>query len=135
MAGRPPSVDPVRRNARVGPLKLPAGGRQGDTPVWPLPGGATAETLALWAQLWHTPQAVAWEHLEWTRVVARYTLIVQAAERLEREAMTEARQLEDRLGLTPKSMRLLLWEVVSDELADVRTLANNDARKRIKAVG
>lgn len=38
MAGRGPSAsaDPVRRNARAGGVKLPAEGRQGPTPEWPL---------------------------------------------------------------------------------------------------
>lgn len=132
---RTPQFDPVRRNARVGPLKLPAGGRTGPTPEWPIPGGASVALLKLWHDLWHTPHAVAWEKLEWTRVVARYCLAVEAAEHLDYKAMAEARQLEDKLGLTPKAMRMLLWEITEDELADARDKSTGDARNRIKAVG
>jgi hypothetical protein len=71
--------------------------------------------------LWHTPQAVAWERLGWTRVVARYVLVVLAAEAdLDAKVLAQAVVLEDRLGLTPKAMRLLLWEVASDEVTSQR---------------
>jgi hypothetical protein len=46
--------------------------------------------------------------------------------------LAQATSLEDRLGLTPKAMRLLLWEIVSDEVAEQR--AATDVRARIKAV-
>ena len=47
--------------------------------------------------------------------------------------MSEARQLEDRLGLTPKAMRMLLWEIVTDEVTEKRSQATG-ARDRVKAV-
>lgn len=139
-----PKADPVRRNSRVGPLRLPSEGRQGPPPAWPLLGQSDAEHDA-WADLWATPQAVAWERLGWTRVVARYCRFMIRAEGYEdpetgallsdKDAASEARQLEDRLGLTPKAMRLLLWEVVSDEVTEKRKTASKGARSRVKAVG
>jgi predicted ArsR family transcriptional regulator len=66
-------------------------------------------------------------------VVARYARLVIAAERLDKDTMSEARQLEDRLGLTPKAMRLLLWEIAADEVA-VQRQDSAGARGRIKAV-
>jgi hypothetical protein len=49
--------------------------------------------------------------------------------------MSEARQMEDRLGLTPKAMRLLLWEIVADEVGERRdSTSASTARRRIKAV-
>lgn len=134
--GRLPSENPVRRNARVGPLVLPAEGRRGLAPNWPLAGGASSAEATLWAELWATPQAVAWEHHGWTRVVARYVRCALAAEELEKNALAEARQLEDRLGLTPKAMRMLLWTIATDEVAEKRAEAPAPgARGRIKAVG
>lgn len=132
---RPPEFEPVRRNARIGPLKLPAEGRKGDVPEWPLPWQGAAEALA-WAQLWATPQAVAWERLGWTRTVARYCRIMVAAENPDAPAalLAQAVALEDRLGLTPKSMRLLLWEIVGDEVAQKRDATGVSARERMKAV-
>jgi len=135
MPGRPPSADPVRRNARIGPVTLPAEGRAGLAPNWPLDGGAANAEAKLWAELWATPQAVMWETLGWTRIVARYVRCCLAAELLDRHAMAEARQLEDRLGLTPKAMRLLMWSISADEVAEKRQDTSAGARGRIKAVG
>jgi hypothetical protein len=130
----PPKENPVRRNARVGPLVLPAEGRKGLAPNWPLD-PATLPEAELWRDLWATPQAVAWEHHGWTRVVARYVRCALAAEDLDKNALAEARQLEDRLGLTPKAMRMLLWTIASDEVAEKRQETSAGARGRIKAVG
>jgi hypothetical protein len=131
----PPKVQPARRNARVGPVKLPAEGRSGPPPAWPLVGDPIDAEASAWVELWATPQAVAWERLGWTRTVGRYCRVMVAAEELDASAkvLLEARQLEDRLGLTPKAMRMLLWEIVSDEVADKRQ-ASSTARGRIKAV-
>jgi hypothetical protein len=114
--GPPPSPNARRRNARPAFRRLPATGRPGVPPAWPLGGRATKNELALWEQLWATPQATAWEELGWVRTVARYARITVAAERPRAIAavMSEARQLEDRLGLNPKAMRSLGWEISAD---------------------
>lgn len=92
---------------------------------------------ALWSELWSTPQAVAWEQLGWTRVVARYCRIVVEAEKpgAPSGVMTEARQLEDRLGLSPMAMRRLLWKVdeSGDEVAERQT-RKASSRPRLKVV-
>ena len=112
-----------RRNATVGKTMLPAGGRQGDVPVWPILARTEPD---VWADLWRTPQASAWEAQGWTRVVARYALLIEATEDPNPEnspsaaILAEVRQMEDRLGLNPKAMRSLLWEVTSDEVAERR---------------
>lgn len=131
-----PKFDPARRNPRAGPVKLPAAGRAGDPPPWPLAGRTTIAERKAWAELWSTPQAVAWEQLGWTRTVARYCRLMVEAEKRNApaKALAEARQLEDRLGLTPKSMRLLLWEIARDEVAEQRQASDSDVRSRIKAV-
>lgn len=117
----PAPKDPAsrrRRNAAVGKTLLPAGGREGDAPVWPLSSGEPD----VWAELWASPQASAWERFGWTRVVARYALLLERSEDVDAPAaiLGEVRQLEDRLGLNPKSMRSLLWEVTDDELSGKR---------------
>jgi hypothetical protein len=118
---QPPKFDTRRRNPRAGPVQLPAEGRRGRPPVWPLSALPSAEQRALWAKLWHTPHAVAWDRLGWTRVVARYVLVVLEAEaELDAKVLAQAVVLEDRLGLTPKAMRLLLWEITSDEVTSQR---------------
>lgn len=66
----------------------------------------------LWAEMWATPQAIAWEELGWTRVVARYCRKLLDAEKPDSSTglLSEVRQLEDRLGLTPMAMKRLMWE-------------------------
>lgn len=119
MAGTGPAPNPHarRRNARPAFRRLPAAGRDTPPPAWPLGGRASKGELELWAELWRSPQAVAWEELGWVRTVARYARITIAAERPRAIAavMSEARQLEDRLGLNPKAMRSLGWEISSLE--------------------
>lgn len=138
MPGPAGKADPARRNVRVGPLKLPAEGRKGRPPAWPLATKATLAERNAWSDLWSTPQAVAWERLGWTRTVARYCRIMVLAEEPEQNPvmLAPAAALEDRLGLTPKAMRMLLWEIVADEVADKRAEKDaTSARGRIKAVG
>jgi hypothetical protein len=104
-------------------MLLPAGGRKGRTPAWPLPGTADRDEKTAWAQLWKTPQAVAWEQLGWTRTVARYCRVMVASERPGANAslLGQVTAMEDRLGLTPKAMRLLLWRITDDEVGAKRT--------------
>lgn len=132
-----PKMNPQRRNARVGPLILPSEGRAGEPPEWPLALGATVDETRAWAELWATPQAVAWERLGWTRTVARYCRIMLEAEipGAKADVRNAAATLEDRLGLTPKAMRLLLWAVADDEVAEQRLITEPTvARRQIKAV-
>ena len=87
-----------------------------------------------WRAAWATPQAVAWERLGCERVVARYVRAAVLAEAVPQAAlMAQVTALEDRLGLTPKAMRLLLWEIAVDEVGDRRE-ASEGVRRRIKAV-
>lgn len=130
----PPKYDPVRPRRGRGPVSLPAEGRKGLPPAWPLDGPTEAEALA-WTALWATPQAVAWESFGWTRTVARYCRFMLLAEEptAQPALLAQVTALEDRLGLTPKAMRLMLWEIVADEVAVQRQVPTS-ARHRIKAV-
>ncbi|PXY21136.1 hypothetical protein [Prauserella muralis] len=74
----------------------------------------------MWRELWKTPQAVAWARLRWYREVAQYVRWKFHAENGNLKAGAEARQLGDRLGLTPLAMLRLRWEVAGDELDDKR---------------
>jgi hypothetical protein len=115
---------------------LPAGGRTGAAPRWPL---AVAKP-SLWTGLWKSPQAVVWERGGMVRVVARYAILLTQAESVDASAalLGEVRQLEDRLGLNPKAMRSLLWEVSSDEVGEKRSEAAvstaDAARSRLRVV-
>ena len=93
-------------------VTLPPEGRQGPPPRWPL-GRAAAAQSRLWRELWATPQAAAWEHLGWPRVVARYVLLLLEAEKAGASPalLAEVRQMEDRLGLSPMALLRLRWEI------------------------
>lgn len=113
----PPKFDPARRNPRIGPQTLPAEGRQGRAPRWPLPGRMRAGEQEAWRELWKTPQAVAWERMGQGvyRYVARYVRVsVEANETLDKGLLAEARLMETDLGLSPKAMRLMLWQIVGE---------------------
>jgi len=136
MPGPAPKLNPVRRNARTGPLMLPAQGRTDPAPKWPL-GSQTASEIDVWADLWASPQAVAWEKLGWTRLVARFCRLLVAAEKVDAPValLAEVRQLEDRLGLSPMSMRRLLWQISTDEVAEKRSEKGSEGvRGRLRAV-
>lgn len=137
--GPPPNPNRRRRNATPNTIKLPAEGRKGRAPKWPLVLESEAEHV-LWLDLWKTPQAVMWERLGWTRIVARYARCVVLAEDPDfgdkkatatASLLSEVRQLEDRLGLTPKAMQLLHWEVVVDELAERRAERQSSRTRKV----
>ncbi|WP_432091025.1 hypothetical protein [Streptomyces sp. NRRL F-5630] len=190
--GPPPSGNARRRNATVAMTRLPASGRQGEPPRWPLlddivtvakrdMARRTADELELallepdltgraraaaqrkldaalstatildkqieaqaaveselWVELWALPQAVAWERLGWTREVAQYVRWKVKAELGDLDASKEARQLADRLGLSPLAMLRLRWEITADEVGEQRqartTRARKSARDRLKVV-
>ena len=79
MPGPAPNPQARRRNARPAFRRLRRTGRDGELPPWPI-GRPTKAEAALWAQLWSSPQAVAWEELGWSRTVARYARIAVLAE-------------------------------------------------------
>lgn len=189
----------ARKNATPGMTMLPAAGRRGRTPAWPLIAdvvmttrhdlaGAKVQYLELelldaedvtkqraierrldvareqlailtaqlaaqrdlekrlWRTLWATPQAVQWDKLGWTREVAQYVRHKVLGELGVLDDAKEARAWSDRLGLTPKAMQGLRWEVTSDEVAEKRatrtppapapvpTAAKTDPRNALRAV-
>ena len=153
MPGPAPKPDGQRRRRNApmaNTLKLPAEGRQGDAPEWPPGLDPSARARVVWAGLWTTPQAVAWERLGWTRVVARYAEMVASTERnlddiedpkvyasmlrAQTAIVPELRQLEDRLGLSPMAMLRLRWGVTTDEVGEKREAKPASKRRRLVAV-
>jgi hypothetical protein len=118
LPGPAPRRGARRRNSRPDWRKLPAAGRKGKPPKWPIPmRRRPAGVPAIWRELWATPQAVEWERLGWTRIVARYALKVVVAEQPDAPAtlQAEVRQLEDRLGINPMAMKRLQWEIAAPQ--------------------
>lgn len=74
-------------------------------------------------------------------VLARYVRLAIMAESFEgstsvvlSNVKSEVRQLETVLGLSPSALRRLEWEIVSDELSEVREARTAPRRRHIKAV-
>lgn len=161
-SGPPPDPNALRRNRKddkAGWIHLPSEGRMKPAPEWPLPpvvlpsssDSDEAETwrmeiaereLELWADMWSRPQAVMWEKLRCADRVALYVRLQVLGERTgDKEKLSEARMIGDRLGLDPASMLRLRWKVATDELAERRSQPPRPAapsrsmRDRLRAVG
>lgn len=97
-----------------------------------------------WADLWKKPQAVMWERSGDEIVVARYLIIrnliqqPENADQINATALSELRQLEDRLGLSPMARHRLRWEIVEDEVDAQRQAKQSAApaarRARLRVV-
>lgn len=116
MSGPPPNPNARWRKGGKGGavVALPADGYDGPLPDWPLNTDPSDAEMSLWKTLWRTPQAAAWAKSGYTRVVARYVLVTILAEDPSNPSaalLSEVRQLEDRLGLSPMSMKRLMWEI------------------------
>ncbi|MGW8565668.1 hypothetical protein [Isoptericola sp. NPDC055881] len=80
---------------------------------------ATDAEVALWTELWATPQAVIWEESHAGREVAQYVRWKVRAEQGDLDAAKESRMLSDRLGLNPKALMSLRAEIErADEAED-----------------
>lgn len=88
---------------------------------------------ARWSYLWGLPQAAVWEREQLVHVVARYCRLVIRSEAPDAQAalLAQALGLEDRLGLSSKSMRQLRWSVTQDEVAGKR---DEQPPRRLKVV-
>ena len=99
---------------------LPAGGRVGDPPDWPLT-KASARELQWWARLWAYPQAQEWEKLGQAVEVAVYVRRLTQAEKPGAPVNlgTLLRQLADALGLTIPGMLRLRWHLSAPQAASL----------------
>lgn len=73
-------------------------------------------STSAWKELWNTPPAAAWEPMGHgvVRIAARYLVILVRADLGDTRARTEARLLEDCLGLSPLAMLRLHWQITPD---------------------
>lgn len=76
--------------------------------------------VALWVELWATPQAVLWEESHATREVAQYARWKIRGEQGDLDAAKEARMLSDRLGLNPLALLRLRAEIERADAAEDR---------------
>lgn len=117
---------------------LPASGREGAAPKWPLT-KATALETTMWRQHWKLPQAIMWERLHQHRLVALYVrrAIEAEARNSPVNLSTFVRQMADSLGLTTPGIRANRWRIGSAEPAAPRTSGapgRPNARRRLQVV-
>ncbi|MEO3978783.1 hypothetical protein [Streptomyces sp. CAU 1734] len=140
-SGPAPDPDALRRERDAGEWTiLPADGRHGATPEWPLLEQTEREN-ELWERLWRLPQALMWERYSQEIEVALYVRRLAAAEEPDAGVNlgTLVRQMSDSLGLTTPGIRANRWRIdrveEAEEVPDgpMRPAANS-ARARLRAV-
>ncbi|MFJ8110438.1 hypothetical protein [Streptomyces sp. NPDC096132] len=141
-SGPAPNPEALRRERDAGEWTiLPAEGRQGVSPDWPLLGLSNRES-ELWTRLWRTPQALMWERYGQELEVALYIRRLAEAEMPESAVnlSTLVRQMADSLGLTSPGMRANRWRIERPSEDDetpsgpTPTIAPTSARARLRAV-
>src|SRR4051794_35844860 len=102
-SGPPPDPNALRRDRKSDGewSTLPATGRDGDLPDWPLADQSQREAV-LWEQEWLRPQAVMWERNGQQLEVALYVRSVVDAEArgATTSSRTLVRQMMDSLGIS-----------------------------------
>ncbi|MFW3459692.1 hypothetical protein ACN24K_01695 [Streptomyces microflavus] len=93
---------------------LPAEGRPGRPPWWPLT-EQTAREQMLWDELWSRPQAVMWDQLGQVLEVALFVRTLAETEQPDSKVETRklARQFMESLGLTVQGMLRNRWKIVN----------------------
>lgn len=165
-----PAKDPNSERSKKAGFELtalPSEGRVGDPPTgWPLGDprvyieevqngkpvkvldvDATAERkeaeLALWAEVWTYPQAVAWEREPWRwNVIALYvrTFLICAGPEAKAADKSSLHRFADQIGLSPAGLRENGWAIANDELGARRVAQDDEVsqpgqrRRRLRAV-
>lgn len=142
MSGPAPDPNALRRDRKTdaaGWRTLPAEGRPGDPPEWPL----TEETQRerdIWSDLWETPQAVMWEELGQALEVALFVRTLAEAEQQDAriDIKKMVRSYLDSLGLSVQGMLRNRWKIALsvevDQAAPEPAARRSSARDRLKVV-
>jgi len=120
-------------------IDLPAEGRPGDPPAWPLADTPTELEWDVWAQFWRKPQALIWERDQIFEPVAMF--VRQYIEGMERKASAEnrktVRMMFADLYLTSDSLKKSGYRIAVDEVEEKRAekaAPRKSARSRMKVV-
>jgi hypothetical protein len=142
--GPAPDPNALRRDRaadQAGWTTLPAAGREGEPPAWPLSDPSQRE-LDLWAAEWRRPQAVMWEINKQELEVAMYVRTLVGAE--SRQATAAERTLvlrqQENLGLTIPGLSRNKWRVgetgrMSASAGAVSSSGGPSVRDRLRVVG
>lgn len=125
-----------RSTDRNGFIHLPASGRDGDPPVWPMPRPTKFER-EMWVREWQRPQAIEWERRGLELQVAIYVRTIGDAIKPGAPVarMAEARKLMDDLGLSVGGLAKNRW-IIDDEpqTRAPRRDATSTAKDRIRVL-
>jgi len=141
-SGPAPDPNALRRDRKddAGWLILPAEGRKGKAPAFPLIEPSKRE-LELWSSLWKKPVALLWEKNQQELAVAFHVRTMAEAERADAQTnlRTLVRQQAGELLLTIPAMHAARVRIAEDEVAVKRAEtrvapARQSARDRLKAV-
>lgn len=108
--------------AADGWVTLPAEGRDGATPAFPLDMPSPRE-WEIWERLWETPQAVMWEQLHQEWEVASYVRLLVRAEAPRSSAIVwgQVKQFAESLGLSVSGMQRNRWTVAKSDSEDTQS--------------
>lgn len=142
-SGPAPDPNALRRERKTdaaGWRTLPAEGRNGAPPEWPLT-EPTDREWNIWVDLWEKPQALMWEELGQVLEVALFARTLAEAEKPEARVDVKkmVRGYLDSMGLSVAGMLRNRWRIApaaEEADADVvdMTARRPSARDRIKVV-
>lgn len=141
-SGPPPNPHALRRDRSDDAewLTLPAEGRKGETPPWPLTPESQREA-DLWHTFWLKPQATIWEERGLEFEVALFVRRFAEAEQRDASATlsTLVRQMMDSLGLSTQGLLRNRWRIGDSEAPAApakggRKPRGSSARGRLKVV-
>lgn len=139
-SGPPPDPNALRRDRKsddAGWRVLPAGGREGDAPAWPLTESTKRED-ALWVAEWRRPQAIVWEENGQQVEVAMYVRALTEAEQVGASvaSRTLLKQLQEALGVSLPGMLRLHWKIDTPAQASTssRRSGGASARDRLSVI-
>ncbi|MDG9705555.1 hypothetical protein [Streptomyces sp. DH37] len=135
VSGPPPDPNSLKQMAlKDGWSTLPAEGRTGPAPEWPLVSAQPRE-LELWESMWSRPQAVAWERLGQEIEVAMFCRKLAEAElpKASVELQKVVRQYLDSLGLSVQGMLRNRWRIAAAAAGPEQAAAVAQPRRRASA--
>ena len=129
-SGPAPDPDALRRDREKDWITLPAEGREGDPPGWPLK-DRTEREADLWTKLWRLPQAVMWEKNHQELEVAMHCRSFAAAELMNAPTNTRTlvRQQQEALGISLPGLHRNHWRIDGDTPAAAPTPKPPKAKK------
>ncbi|WKV74736.1 hypothetical protein AW27_026385 [Streptomyces sp. PCS3-D2] len=144
VSGPAPDPNALRRERKTdaaGWRTLPADGRPGPAPEWPLT-EATEREHDVWLDLWESPQAVMWEELGQALEVALFVRTLAEAERPDARVDIKkmVRGYLDSLGLSVQGMLRNRWKIApgvpapAADAVPAPAVRRPSARDRLKVV-